>query len=98
LKKYPQATIDVIEIDPKVTELAKKYFNLKENPRLTIYHEDGRVYLNKVQKKYDAIFGDAFGSFYSIPYQLTTIETVQKKFDILNNNGVVVLNIISSIN
>ena len=97
LLKYPLATIDVVEIDPKVTDLAKKYFNLKENPRLSIYHEDGRVFLNETQEKYDVIFGDAFSSRYSIPYQLTTKEVVQKKFDILNNDGVVVLNIISTI-
>ena len=97
LLKYPEATIDVVEIDPKVTELAKKYFRLKENSRLTIYHEDGRIYLNKTQKKYDIIFGDAFSSYYSLPYQLTTKETIQKKFDILNDNGVVIVNIISSI-
>jgi len=96
LKKYPEATIDVVEIDPKVTELAKKYFNLKENPKLTIYHEDGRVYLNRTQEKYDVIFGDAFSSRYSLPYQLTTKEAIQKKFDILNNQGIVILNIISS--
>lgn len=97
LLKYPGATIDVIEIDPKVTDLAKKHFNLKKNSRLTIYHEDGRVYLNRTQKKYDIIFGDAFSSRFSLPYQLTTKEAVQKKYDILNDNGVIILNIISSI-
>ncbi len=96
LTKYPEATIDVIEIDKKITELAKKYFNLIENPNLTIYHEDGRVYLNKTQKKYDVIFGDAFTSVYSIPFQLTTLEAIQKKYEILNNDGLVILNIISA--
>ncbi|MFH1187440.1 MAG: fused MFS/spermidine synthase [bacterium] len=98
LVKHPKATIDVVEIDPMITELAKKYFRLKENPRLAIYHEDGRVYLNKTKKKYDVIFGDAFNSRYSLPYQLTTKEAVQKKFNILNKDGVVILNIISAIN
>lgn len=97
LLKYPEATIDVVEIDPKATELAKKYFKLEENQRLTIYHEDGRVYLNKTQEKYDAIFGDAFSSRYSLPYQLTTKEAAQKKYNILNDGGVVILNIISAI-
>lgn len=98
LVKYPEATIDVVEIDPKITELAKKYFRLKENPRLTVIHEDARVYLNTTQKKYDVIFGDAFSSRYSIPYQLTTKEAVEKKYNLLNDNGLVILNIISSIN
>ena len=97
LHKYPEATIDVVEIDPKVTELAKKYFRLEENPRLTIYHEDGRVFLNKTQGKYDVIFGDAFNSLHSLPYQLTTKEAVQKKYNILNDDGIVILNIISAI-
>ena len=97
LLKYPSATIDVVEIDPKITELAKKYFKLKTNPRLTIYHEDGRVYINKTREKYDVIFGDAFSSRYSIPYQLTTKEAVQKEYDILNDNGLVILNVISAL-
>jgi spermidine synthase len=97
LIKYPEATIDVVEIDPKVTELAQKYFKLKESPRLTIYHEDARLFLNKTQEKYDVIFGDAFSSYYSLPYQLTTKEAVRKKYDILNDEGIVILNIISSI-
>jgi len=97
LKKYPDALLDVVEIDPKLTELAKKYFKLEENPRMRIFHEDGRVFLNSTEEKYDVIFGDAFQSLYSIPYQLTTKEAVQKKYDILNDGGVVILNIISSI-
>jgi spermidine synthase len=97
LETYPKAAIDVVEIDPMVTELAKKYFRLQEDKRLRIFHEDGRVYLNKAEKKYDVIFGDAFGAYYSLPYQLTTKEAVQKKYDILSDNGLVILNIVSSI-
>jgi len=97
LANYPDARIDIVEIDPMITELAKKYFKLEENKRLTIYHEDGRVFLNRTKKKYDVIFGDAFSSHYSLPYQLTTKEAVQKKYNILNDNGIVILNIISAI-
>lgn len=97
LLEYPEATMDVVEIDPKVTELAKKYFNLKDDARLKIYHEDGRVYLNKTPEKYDVIFGDAFSSHYSVPYQLTTQEAVRKKYDILADDGAVILNLISAI-
>ncbi len=96
LSKYSDATIDVVEIDPKMTELAKKYFRLKDDPRLRIFHEDGRVFLNRNTEKYDAIFGDAFTSKYSVPYQLSTLEAVKKQYDSLNENGVVILNTISA--
>ncbi len=97
LAKYPNVALDVVEIDPGVTKLAKKYFSLEDHPNLTIYHEDGRVFLNQNKKQYDAIFGDAFSSWYTVPYQLTTQEAVQKKYDSLSESGVVILNIISSI-
>lgn len=40
---------------------------------------------------------DAFSSRYSIPYQLTTAEAVEKIFYQLNDDGVLLTNIISSI-
>lgn len=97
LETYPSAKIDVVEIDPKITELAKKYFGLKKNSRLNIYHEDARTYLHKTKKRYDVIFGDAFTSQYSVPYQLTTREAIQEKYNILSDDGLVILNLISAI-
>lgn len=97
LRRYATATLDVVEIDPMLTELAKTYFGLKEDPRLKSYHEDGRVFLNTYQGKYDVILGDAFTSYYSVPYQLTTKEATQKMFDLLTDDGIVILNTISSI-
>ncbi|MBM4136858.1 MAG: spermidine synthase [Nitrospira sp.] len=96
-KKFPDARLDVVEIDPMLTELAKQYFNLKDDPRLAIHHEDGRTFLNRTKNKYDVIFGDAFSTFYTLPYQLTTREMVKKMYETLNDDGVVLINIISSI-
>jgi spermidine synthase len=96
LKRYPGAAIDVVKIDPKMTEIASQYFKLEDNPRLKIIHEDGRTYLNRSQEKYDAIFVDVFKS-YLIPFQMTTLEAAQKEYDLLAENGVVIINIISSI-
>ena len=46
LKKYEKNTIDVVEIDSKMTEIAQSEFGLDtENPNLKIYHQDGRSYL-----------------------------------------------------
>lgn len=90
LRRYEEAKLDVVEIDPKLTEIAKKHFNLKDDNRLNIIHEDGRTFLNRSNKKYDVIYGDAFKSQNSLPFHLTTKEAVEKKYDMLNSDGVVI--------
>ena len=97
LREFPESYLDVVELDPGQTELAKRYFRLEPNPRLTIYHEDGRTFLNSRKKKYDAIFLDAFRSLYSLPQHLTTKEAVSRLYDALNPDGVLLTNVISSI-
>ena len=100
LRRYASTHVDVVEIDPRLTELSEKYFNLKRDPRLTIYHEDGRTFINRVSKDrdstYDAILLDAYKS-YAVPFHLTTVETVQMLHEMLSENGVVMANIISSL-
>ena len=101
VRRYPNATIDVIEIDPQTTEIARQYFRLENHPNIEIFHEDGRVFLNRVEaeksEKYDVVFIDAFGSLYSIPFQLTTIEAVRKINVALKPDGVAILNMISAV-
>lgn len=98
LKNNPEARIDVVEIDPMMTELARKYFDLKDDPRLSIFHEDGRVFLNNAPSaQYDAVFVDAFGSLFSIPYQLTTLEAIQQIHRVLTDDGIVIVNIGSAL-
>lgn len=87
----------VIEIDPGVTELARQYFGLTDDPQLTIVHEDARTYLNRSDDRYDVIVVDAFNSSKSIPFQLTTREAVEKVSRNLAANGVVLVNIISAL-
>jgi len=97
LDKNPNARLDVVEIDPKLTEVAKKYFGLEDNTRLVIHHTDGRNYINKVDKKYDVIFLDVFSGDSSIPFHLTTIETIRRLYEILNPQGAIYMNTISSL-
>ena len=97
LKKYEDKTIDVVEIDDTMTQIAEEEFGLdKNNPNLGIITQDGRSYLNYNEKKYDAIFIDAFKGT-NAPFELTTYEAMQKAYKSLNENGTVITNIISSI-
>lgn len=97
LNKYKEKTIDVSEIDEKMTELAVKDFNLDiDNPRLKIYHQDGRSFLNYTKNKYDTILIDAFKGL-NAPFELTTYEALKNAKNALNDNGMVITNIISSL-
>jgi spermidine synthase len=96
LKNHPEGRMDVIEIDPGLTNLAREYFGLMDDPRLRIFHEDARTYLNRSTEKYDVIYGDAFKSF-SVPFQLATREAVGRMHALLNDEGVCIMNLISAI-
>ena len=97
LDKYEDKTIDVSEIDQKMTELAVEQFNLDiNNERLNIYHQDGRSFLNTTDNKYDVILIDAFKGE-NAPFELTTYEAMKNARNILNDNGMVITNIISSV-
>ncbi len=96
LRLYPDKKIDVVEIDPQMTETARKYFKLTDHPNLQIFHADGRVFLNHNQQRYDVILIDAFTSVYSVPFQLTTIEAVRLIESNLADDGVVIVNLISA--
>lgn len=97
LNKYQDKTIDVVEIDKKMTEISEEEFGLDtNNPNLKIYTTDGRSFLNYNETKYDTILIDAFKGL-NAPFELTTYEAMQKAYNNLNENGMVITNIISSI-
>ncbi len=97
LYKKPQTIIDVVEIEPSLLELGKKYFNVPDNPKLTTIVADGRRFLIDSPKKYDLIFSDAYSSIYSTPLHLTTQEFFTLAKSKLTNKGVFIANVIGSL-
>ncbi len=91
------AKVDVVEIDPDVVEVAKKYFFVPEDdPRLEIINEDARVFLTQTDRKYDAIILDAY-SGYEIPFHLMTREFYEILDERLDNDGVIISNFLGSL-
>lgn len=97
LKRHPQASLDVVEIDPLYTDIARRYFNLADDERMHIYHEDARIFLNNERNAYDVVYIDAFNGAGSVPFHLTTQEAVRRLQMNMADNGVVVVNLIGSI-
>lgn len=89
-KRYFGSTKIVgVEIDDKITKLAKQYFELPEDVEVTTY--DGRAYLNAIDDKYDVIMVDAYQDI-TIPFQMSTTEFFTLVKDHLTADGVMVVN------
>lgn len=95
LNKYINANITGIELDEKVIELSKKYFNLKESPNYKIINNDGRIFLSRDTSNYDIIMLDAYKGGY-IPFHLCTFEFYSLVKERLSENGCVALNLHSN--
>ena len=68
LTRYPEIEkIDMVEIDPMVVEVCKEYLpqtaSKLDDPRLTIYYEDGLRFVRTPEDKYDLIIVDSTDPF-----------------------------------
>jgi spermidine synthase len=94
----PDTQIDVVEIDPAVTRVAKRFFAFKDGPKMKVIEMDGRVYVKRAIRegtKYDTILLDAFDHEY-IPEHLLTKEFLEEVQSLLTPGGVLVGNTFSS--
>lgn len=92
--RYPDAVIDIAEIDPDMLAVAQKFFYFKENQRMKVHVDDGRLFTKRTKKKFDWIILDAYQNDY-IPFHLTTREFLLEVKNRLKDGGVVVANITS---
>ena len=91
---YPQARIDGVEIDPKVSSVGERFFGLEPGPLLHLYNEDARPFLLAHNYRYDIICVDAYRQPY-VPFYLATREFYQLVRSRLRPGGVVALNVAS---
>ncbi|MEA5386996.1 fused MFS/spermidine synthase [Haloarculaceae archaeon H-GB2-1] len=88
-------TVDVVEIDPEVIDVAKRYFDVEESDRLRVHNADGRQFLRETNRTYDLIVLDAYRKD-KVPFQLTTVEFMRLASDRLSDDGVLFANVISA--
>ena len=90
----PNTKIDVVELDPAVDRIARRFFGYDAGPNLRTIIEDGRVYVKRAGRQrlqYDMIMLDAFESEY-IPEHMLTQEFLREVKTILGPRGVLVSN------
>ena len=71
LRYFPGCTVEGVEIDGRITELARRYFALPDEVQVTEY--DGRAFLQAVDTRYDVILVDAYQDI-TIPFQMSSVE------------------------
>jgi spermidine synthase len=90
-KAYGDIPIDGIEIDPGIVQAGRQFFEMTMQ-NLTVYVQDGRYALSRLDKRYTVIAIDAYRPPY-IPWHLTTVEFFQEVRDHLADNGAVAINV-----
>ncbi len=88
-KYFPGCSIDAVEIDGKISDLAYEYFDM--SPAVNLYEYDGRAFLQAAEGSYDVILVDAYQDI-TIPFQMSSREffTLVKKH--LKPAGIMVVN------
>lgn len=94
-KTYPDSTVDVVEIDPELADIARQYFYYEDPRNVNMIFEDARTYVNKSEQKYDAILVDVYSDS-SVPFSLMTKEYGYQVERLLADDGVVIVNMIAS--
>ncbi|GAB4210341.1 MAG: fused MFS/spermidine synthase [Roseiflexaceae bacterium] len=93
----PDRTVDAVEIDPRIVEVGREYFRMRDNtvsqefPNYRVYAQDARFWLETSAGSYDIIGMDAYHQPY-IPFHLTTVEFFRAAKAHLTPQGVVAVN------
>jgi spermidine synthase len=94
-RDFPQLHIQAVELDPVVRDVAFRHFGLPRDDRLRVAVDDGRHYLRKHERRWDAVMIDAFFAD-SIPFHLFTTEFLDLVRARLRPGGLVLLNTIGA--
>ena len=89
---YPRTAIDGVELDPVVSEVGRRYFDMDDNPRLEVHDVDARPFLRSTKHRYDLVYADAYRPPY-VPFYLATREFFALVEERLEPGGVLALNV-----
>ncbi len=95
-RDFPRLDLEVVELDPAVRDVAYRYFELPRSQRLKVSVEDGRRFLVRERREWDAIVIDAYFSD-SLPFHMTTVEFLELVRSRLAPGGIVASNLIGAV-
>lgn len=96
-EEYPEALVEMVDIEPSLFMLAHKYFGVPNTNRIQEYVADGRQFLRNSTHTYDLIFGDMYATLYTVVPHVTTVEYYQTVYNHLSSGGVYMGNYIGDL-
>ncbi len=97
VRAEPAMEVDVVEIDPVVTELARRYFAYGQAayPQIRVVHDDARVFLRGTEAWYDLVYLDVFDHLLTVPWTMVTVEAFASMAEHLGPGGLFMANVLS---
>ena len=91
---FPGATVDAVDIDKTVLDVAHEWFGLRDDDRLRLHACDARSFLRRAGAqglRWDVVLHDAFDRHYT-PAHLMTVEFYRELSAVLGEGGFVAVN------
>ncbi len=94
--RYPVERVDYVELDPVVTSTAVEYTGEQtrlalERDEVGLVHGDGRLFMRRVDRRYDLIFVDAPDPSTAVLNRFYTVEFFREAAGALSDGGVLVI-------
>jgi SAM-dependent methyltransferase len=91
---HPEARQTVLELDPRIYEIAQSELGYVPSERIDVRLGDARLAIRALPSDgFDLVFGDAFGGL-AVPWHLTTTEFLDEVARVLRPDGAYVVNLI----
>ena len=95
-RDYPWMHLDVVELDPLIVDVARRFFALPDDARISVTVGDGRRFLEDGGKEYDIVIVDAFDDDH-VPVPLATEQFLRAARLRLSEGGAIVYNFIGTL-
>jgi predicted membrane-bound spermidine synthase len=95
--RNPGLRVDVVEIDPVVTDLARRYFayGKRAHPGIRVVHQDARVFLEEPGRRYDLVYLDVFDHLLTVPWTMITQEALGDMAARMEPGGLFMANVLA---
>lgn len=93
---YPDATVDVVDVEPHLEAIAQKFFRLSrpEYARIVFHGMPAEKFLAESSQSYDFLFDDLFDGFQHVPRAERSQKHFRQLRRLLAQGGVCVKNVI----